>query len=74
MGGSECGVMKGRQIRRKTHSHKPSKLSAARHLSRRSLLTPVVSCLYLFTICLRGPDLGSNTYLNGFRYLNMNSA
>lgn len=38
--------------------------------------SPVVSCLSLLStlsVSLE-PDLGSNTYLNGFRYLNMNCA
>lgn len=47
-----------------------------RHLYTAQLTdSPVVSCLSLSTLSVSlGPDLGSNTYLNGFRYLNMNCA
>ncbi len=56
--------------------YRPSKLSAARHLYTAKLAdSPVVSCLSLSKLSVSlGPDLGSNTYLNGFRYLNMNCA
>lgn len=56
--------------------YRPSKLSVTCHLYTAKLAdSPVVLCLSLSTLTVSlGPDLGSNTYLNGFRYLNMNSA
>lgn len=54
LGGSQCGVTERRQFWRKTRSHKPSKLSAARRLDAATFAdSPVILCLSLSIYTIR---------------------